>query len=173
MLTQDRTDVAKKFTLGLADLAVSRDPNLTLCTAPLGACLAVAIYDPVAKVGGLLHSLLPDSTIDPQRAAARPAMFLDTGLAELLRRATEMQATPANLVVYVAGGGQIIDESTYFNIGKRNYAVLADLLARRSLSIGAEDVGGLANRTIELSIETGEVRLRFSGNVRMKILCKQ
>jgi len=158
--------------IGMADIVVSRDPNLTLCTAPLGACLGIAIYDSVARVGGLMHSLLPESNIDPQRAATKPGMFLDTGVAELLRRAHELQATRENLLVYVAGGGQIIDESTYFNIGKRNYDVLAALLGRHGLAIGAEDVGGLANRVMELNIETGEVRLKFSGNVKMKILCK-
>ncbi|MDB6023469.1 MAG: cheD [Pedosphaera sp.] len=159
--------------VGLAEIVVSRDPNLTLCTYPLGACLAIAIYDPVAKVGGLLHSLLPDSGIDPQRAAGRPGMFLDTGLAELLSRALELGATKENLWVFTAGGAQILDETAGFNIGKRNYEVLNLLLAQQGLNIRAQDVGGMTNRTMQLSLETGEVRLKFSGQVKLKLLCQK
>src|ERR1700728_1647232 len=118
MLTEDRIDAAANLMVGLADLAVSHDPNVVLSTYPLGACLGIAIYDPVAKVGGLLHSLLPASSIDPKRAADRPGMFLDTGLAALVWRARELGAKTENLQVFVAGGAQIMDETTPFNIGK-------------------------------------------------------
>src|SRR5258708_1745698 len=103
------TEAANTFMVGMADLTVTRDPNVVLCTHPLGACLGVAIYDPVAKAGGLLHAMLPDSTIDPARAAVRPGMFLDTGLAELLKRAETQKLDRANLLVYAAGGGRIMD----------------------------------------------------------------
>ena len=84
MLTNERSEAAKNFMVGMADLMISQDQSFVLCTFPLGACLGIAVYDPVVKVGGLLHSMLPDSSIDPKRAAARPGMFLDTGLALLL-----------------------------------------------------------------------------------------
>ncbi len=87
MFTNERSEAEQRFIVGMADLMVSQDPNLILCTFPLGACLGIAIYDPVVKVGGLLHSMLPDSSIDPKRAAARPGLFLDTGLALLLEYA--------------------------------------------------------------------------------------
>ena len=158
--------------VGMADLMVSEDRNLTLCTFPLGSCLGIAIYDPAVKVGGLLHSMLPDSSIDPKRAAARPGMFLDTGLARLLECAANLKAYKENLLVYVAGGSDVMDETACFDIGKRNYAVLAGLLTKHGLRIEAEDVGGLSNRTMQLNLATGEVSLKFSGYAKLKSLWK-
>jgi chemotaxis protein CheD len=75
--------------------------------------------------------------------------------------------------VYVAGASEIMDETAHFNIGKRNYSVLAELLARQGLRVHAEDVGGLSNRTMQLNVGTGDVRLKFSGDARMRTLCKR
>jgi chemotaxis protein CheD len=173
MTTEVRPEAASIFMVGLAEFAVSHEPNLVLCTYPLGACLGIAIYDPVVKVGGLLHSLLPASSIDPVRAANRPGMFLDTGIAAMLERARALGAKDENLQVFVAGGAQIMDESSHFNIGKRNYDVLTELLGKLNLKIHAEDVGGRTNRAMQLNTSTGEVRLKFSGQAHLKILCKQ
>jgi len=158
--------------VGMADLMVSQNQSMILCTFPLGSCLGIAIYDPVARLGGVLHSMLPDSSIDPQRAAARPGMFLDTGLALLLEHAGNLKSKKENLLIYVAGGSEIMDETACFNIGKRNYEVLTGLLAKQGLKIHAADVGGLTNRTMQLNLGTGEVRLKFSGQAKMKMLCK-
>ncbi|MGZ3387730.1 MAG: chemotaxis protein CheD, partial [Isosphaeraceae bacterium] len=48
--------------VGISDLKVSNNPADSMITYALGSCIAVAVYDPVAKVGGLLHFMLPDST---------------------------------------------------------------------------------------------------------------
>ncbi|HEX3800415.1 MAG TPA: chemotaxis protein CheD [Verrucomicrobiae bacterium] len=172
MSTEVQTEIATPMMVGLAEFAVSQDPTIGLCSYPLGACLGVTIYDPVVKVGGLLHSLLPASSIDPVRAANRPGMFLDTGLTAMLARAHELNAKDENLLVCVAGGAQIMDDTSHFNIGKRNYDVLVELLKKLNLKISAEDVGGRTNRSIQLNISTGYVRLKFSGQPQPKTLCK-
>ena len=100
-----------RVVVGLAELAVSNNPSAVLTTYSLGSCLGVAIYDPVVKVGGLLHAMLPDSSIDPAKAAAQPGMFLDTGLPALLREACGMRADKRRLRIYVAGGAQIMDDN--------------------------------------------------------------
>jgi chemotaxis protein CheD len=172
MSAENQNEPASQFTVGLAELAVRRDQNATLCSSPLGACLGVIIYDPAVKVGGLLHSLLPASSIAPARAADRPGMFLDTGLAAMLERARELGAQTGRLQVFVAGGAQILDESTAFNIGTRNYAALKEALAQHGLQVYAEDVGGRTNRTMQINLATGDVRVKYSGQTRIKSLCK-
>lgn len=169
---EDNIEPASQFTVGMAELAVSRNANATLCSSPLGASLGVVIYDPAVKVAGMLHSLLPASSIAPARAVDRPGMFLDTGMAALLARAQELGAKNERLQVFVVGGAQIMDESTAFNIGTRNYASLQAVLAQLGLQIYAEDVGGRTNRTMQISIATGEVRVKYSGQAKLKILCK-
>jgi chemotaxis protein CheD len=172
MQAVERSEPEQSVLVGMADLAVIQNQDVFLCTQTLGACLGVALHDPAAKIGGLLHSLLPESALDAHRAAQRPAMFLDTGMAELVRRVVELGAIRENLLVYVAGGGRILDETSCFNIGRLNHEVLLRLLARHGLKLAAEDVGGLANRSMQLNPATGEVRVKLSGEGKLKILCK-
>jgi len=161
-----------KQSVGIADLTVCSDPHLVLVAASLGTGLAVAIYDPLLKVGGLLHAMLPDSSLDPARATAKPGLFLDTGLHTLLKSAFQLRANPSRLEVYVAGGAQLIGASHPFDLGLQNYEALVPLLKKYDLKIAARDVGGHESRTLFLVLQTGEVRIRNSGQSRETALCK-
>ena len=66
--------------VGISDLKVSNNPGDVLITYALGSCIGVAVFDPKARVGGLLHFMLPDSTLDANKAKTTPAMFADTGI---------------------------------------------------------------------------------------------
>ena len=152
-----------KLVVGVGDMAVSNNPNLVLTTYSLGSCLGVTIYDPVVHVAGLLHLMLPDSTIDSAKAAARPCMFVDSGVPLLFRSAYDLGAVRQRVQITVAGGAQIMDGSGFFSIGKRNFEALSELLNRNSLRLSAVQVGGLVNRTMSLKIATGAVTLKVSG----------
>lgn len=159
-----RVGIAKgKFqdlVVDIADMAVTTDPNIRLVTYSLGSCIGVAIWDPEARVGGMLHYMLPDSTLSPQKRSQNPAMFADTGIPALFRRAFELGAQKSRIVVKVAGGAQLLDDNGLFNIGKRNYVVLRKLLWKNGLLIAAEHVGGSCSRTLRLEVGTGRVTLR-------------
>ena len=152
-------------------MAVSNNPSAILTTYALGSCIGVVLYDPVARVGGLLHAMLPDSTIDPVKAQAHPGMFVDTGMPALLRGACQMRADRRRLQIYVVGGARIMDDQNLFNIGGRNVAALAEWLRRENLHLNAEQVGGQVNRTVGLSIETGRITLKVSGLPQEVVLC--
>ena len=166
------TGFEHKVVVGIADLAVSNNQNITLTTYSLGSCLGIAIYDPVVRVGGLLHIMLPDSTIDPAKAAKQPAMFVDTGVPTLFRASYQLRAEKHRVIISVAGGAQIMDNSGFFNIGSRNHERLTRLFKEHGLRIHAEQVGGMVNRTMHLNLATGEVRLKISGQPQESILCK-
>lgn len=163
---------SQKVVVGIADLAASSSQNAELATYSLGSCIGVSIYDPVVKVGGLLHVMLPDSAIDPAKAAAQPAMFMDTGLPALFRAAYQLKADKHRVHICVAGGAQIMDATGFFNIGRRNYEALICILKQHGLRIQAEHVGGLVSRSMYLNIATGEVRLKISGQINEMILWK-
>src|SRR5881397_2559339 len=146
-----------KVVVGIAELAVSNNQSVTLTTYSLGSCLGIAIYDPVVKAGGLIHVMLPDSTIDPLKAAKQPAMFVDSGVPALFRATYQLRAEKHRMIISIAGGAQILDSGGFFNIGSRNYDALAKLLKEHGLRIHAEQVGGVVNRTMHLSLATGEV----------------
>lgn len=152
-----------QWTVSISDARVSADPADTLVTYSLGSCVGVAAYDPVARVGGLLHYQLPTASMDPARASQSPCMFADTGLNmlfELLRRAG---AVEKRLRITLAGAAQIIGDGNMFNIGRRNHAAARKILWQRGLLIAKEDVGGTTPRTVYLSIADGTVTIRAGG----------
>jgi chemotaxis protein CheD len=158
--------------VSVADMIVLREHEGILCTNPLGVGLGVAIFDPVARVAGLWHLLLPASALDQARAAIHPGMFADSGLEAFLQKAASLQADPARLVVCVAGGARLMDEGVIFDIGRRNLEALDSQLSSRGLSVHAAEVGGLANRSMRIDMATGVVRLKISGQPREKQLCR-
>lgn len=155
--------------VGIAELQVSADPSETLVAYSLGSCMGIAIYDPEVRVGGMLHFILPDSSMDPQKASAKPAMFADTGIPRLFKEAHALGLRKWRARVVVAGAAQILDQSGYFNIGRRNWAMVRKILWRNNVLIDAEDVGGRLNRTLFLEIETGRTWLKTAGVQRWEL----
>lgn len=156
-----------KHIVGVADMKVSSDPSDTIVTHALGSCLGIAIYDSVAKVGGLLHVMMPLSTLDPSKAKANPFKFVDSGVPEFFRAAYAAGAVKRRLVVKVAGGANVqANNEDRFAIGKRNYIVLKKILWKNGVLIEAEDVGGSVARTMHLEIGTGRVWLASGGETR-------
>lgn len=151
--------------VGIADCQVSRDPGCILVTYALGSCIAVAIYDPVARVAGLLHFMLPDSAMDGARAGARPYMFADTGVPLLFRRAYELGAEKRRMLVRLAGGAQVMDDHGVFDIGRRNHVATRKILWKAGVLIEGESVGGTASRTVRLEVATGAMWLRGAGGI--------
>lgn len=149
--------------VGVADMAISNAPDETVITYSLGSCIAVVIFDPVAKVGGMLHFMLPESSLSPDKARDNPSMFADTGIAALFKRSYQFGAKKDNIVVKAVGGAQILDENGIFNIGKRNYLAMRKIFWRNNVMIAAEHVGGSVNRTVRLEIGTGQVFVKVSG----------
>ncbi|MCK4389084.1 MAG: chemotaxis protein CheD [Desulfobacterales bacterium] len=149
--------------VGIADMKVSDDPGVTLVTHSLGSCIGVAVYDPVVKAGGLLHYMLPESELDANKAKSKPLMFADTGIPILFKSCYKLGAVKGRMIVKLAGGSQVMDASGVFNIGKRNYAALRKIFWRNNVLIDGENIGGTVNRTMWLSIGTGEVTLKVSG----------
>ncbi len=144
----------------IADLAVAADPDVTLITYSLGSCIGVTIWDPVVRVGGMLHYMLPTSELSPERARTSPAMFCDTGVPRLFRATYELGAVKSRLVIKIAGGSQLLDDNGTFNIGKRNYLALRKIFWKNGVMINAENVGGAISRTLKLDVATGAVTIR-------------
>jgi chemotaxis protein CheD len=153
----------RSLVVDIADVQVSADADVTLITYALGSCIAVALHDPVRRVGGMIHYMLPLSTASPDRAREKPAMFGDTGIPILFESMYALGCRKSDLVVFVAGGAHIQDSERIFNIGKRNYTLLRKLFWKNNVMIAAEDVGGALSRTFSLEVATGRVSVRSQG----------
>ncbi len=103
----------KTKVIGISDMMVSKTPNETLITYSLGSCLGVVIYDPVVHVAGLLHSMLPLSKIDPQKAKKSPFMFVDTGVPLLFREAFKLGAEKQRLIVKAVGCSSLLKKKDF------------------------------------------------------------
>lgn len=149
--------------VGVSDMKVSKDPNSVLVTYSLGSCIGIAVYDPCARVGGLLHYMLPESSLDSAKAAANPFMFADTGIPRLFKSVYELGGVKSRMRVIMAGGSQVLDQEGFFNIGKRNEMAARKLFHRNNVVIDFADTGGNGNRTLRLAIGDGKCALKESG----------
>lgn len=149
----------------VADMKVGSEGDL-LVTHALGSCLGLMVYDPVAKLGGLLHAMLPLSKINLEKARANPYMFVDTGVPRVFQELYRMGAEKKRLVVKAAGCGQPLGNNEIFKIGDRNFTTLKKLLWKNNVLLKAEDVGGPSGRTVHFDVSTGEVKVTSNGTVK-------
>ena len=155
--------------VGVSDLEVSDDSESVLVTYSLGSCIGITVYDPVARVGGMLHFMLPESNLDPVKAQKTPYMFADTGIPFLFKNAYKLGAKKQRMKVIVVGGAQVLDQKGFFNIGKRNYMAVRKMFWKNNVMIDYQDVGGSPNRTLKLAVKNGQAWLKVSGQGEREI----
>ncbi len=157
------------LTVDIADFKVSADPHAELITYSLGSCIGLAIWDQEAHVGGLLHYMLSDSKVSPDKAKANPAMFADTGIPLLFRSAYEFGAVKKRLVIKVAGGAKLFDTTDAMNIGKHNYVMLRKIFWKNGVLIDSEHTCDHISRTMRLHLGTGRVTIENRRMGRIEI----
>ena len=149
--------------VGMADLKVGRAPD-TLTTLGLGSCIGLTLYDPVSKIGGLVHYMLPDST--KLKNNTNIAKFGDTGIRELLKQVLASGANQRRLVAKIAGGACMFEMSglsSVGTVGARNAEAAKEILKELKIPLVAEDTGLNYGRTVELKCETGEYVIKAVG----------
>lgn len=148
--------------VGMADLNVTMRGG-ALRTTGLGSCVGVTLFDPVAKVAGMAHVMLPSSEI-AKDTKLNKAKYADTAIPELLARLQEIGALLGRLEAKLAGGAQMFTFATpasdTMRIGPRNVEACKAELKLYSIPILAEDTGGNYGRTIEIESETGKLSIR-------------
>ena len=147
---------------GVGEWVVSGSPGTVLATYALGSCIGLAAYDPSAKVGGLLHFMLPDSSLNTDKARVKPGTFCDSGLPAMLNEMVALGALPRRLRIQLAGAAKVLDGGDFFDIGRRNILAAKRRLWEHGLSAEDEDTGGELSRTMKLWLDTGRVNIRNS-----------
>ncbi len=150
--------------VGMADLKTCLSPN-GVTTLGLGSCVGIAIRDPMNKVGGLAHIMLPDSTAI-RNSQQNIAKFADTGIVELIRQMEALGAKKARMVAKIAGGATMFNFSSgnsTMQVGDRNVEATKKKLAELGIPILAEDTGKNYGRTVTFFPETGEFHIRAVG----------
>lgn len=149
--------------VGMADLNIAKSPD-SLTTLGLGSCIGLTLYDPVVKIGGLVHYMLPDST--KLKNNSNIAKFGDTGIRELYRKMIEKGASPTRMVAKIAGGAKMFEVSglsSVGNVGERNAEEAKLILKELKVRLVAEDTGLNYGRTVVLNCENGEYLIKAVG----------
>lgn len=149
--------------VGMADMNVCRAPD-SITTLGLGSCIGVVLYDPRSKICGMVHVMLPDSTI--MRNNDNPAKFADTGIAAMLEKLAGMGVMKQSLVAKMAGGAQMFAFNTsndMLKVGFKNAEAVRQQLQKNGIRIIAEDCGDTYGRTIEFYPETQELLIKAIG----------
>ncbi|HJB00860.1 MAG TPA: chemotaxis protein CheD [Candidatus Mediterraneibacter merdavium] len=150
----------EEIKIGIGDMKVLRNQG-TLITYALGSCIGITLYDPVIKLGGLLHIMLPKAG---DQGAATPFKFADTGIREMIRKMAAYGGMSRRYVCKIAGGAQMFQMTGPIgNIGERNIASVRSELAAQQIRIQGEDVGKNYARTMLMDVGTGTVRVRTMG----------
>jgi chemotaxis protein CheD len=154
-----RGPAGPRVVVGIGELAVGTSG--VIVTHALGSCVAVCVFDPVARVGGLLHFLLPESRINPTRARIQPAAFADVGIPLLFQRAYALGLTKASCVVKLVGGSEVTGAggTASLAVGKRNGLAARSILWRNGVLVKGEALGGTLARTVTLSLLDGSVEI--------------
>lgn len=155
--------------VGIAEYKIVRSPG-RLITLGLGSCVGISLYDPLVKIGGLLHVMLPDST--QFNNAVKPAKYADLGIPLLVRELQKAGAAEKRLQAKLVGGAQMfsgLDGVMAMNIGQRNVEKSRSVLKELGIKIYAEEVGGNRGRTMILDTADGRVTVRMLGSVQKVI----
>ncbi len=161
--------MSKIIKVGMADLNICKSPD-GITTLGLGSCVGVALRDPVTKIGGLLHAMLPDSTVIKNNTCVEK--FVDSGLDELVKRMVRAGASRARLVAKLAGGAQMFAfqrNSDLVKVGERNAEAARKKLRAMHIRLLAEDTGLNYGRTVIYYPETGIYVIKAVGKPEKSI----
>ncbi len=152
------------ITVGLGELKVTKDPLMSLACYGLGSCISLCAHDPMTKVAGMVHIVLPESNHNNQGMAA--AKYADIAVPLLFEEMIKSGAMKSRLVVKLVGGAQMIQAAGFvaiLDMGKRNLEMTRRALASEGIRVSGEDIGGTQGRSVWLFIESGKVMVRTAG----------
>ncbi|WP_277584185.1 chemotaxis protein CheD [Psychrobacillus antarcticus] len=147
--------------VGIADMNIAKAPD-KIRTSGLGSCVGVVLYDERSTTVGMVHVMLPDSSLG-RAGAINIAKFADTGIPAMVEQLKLEGIQPYKLKAKIAGGAQMFQFSSVrdtLRIGPRNVEAVKEYLKKYSIPIIAEDTGGNSGRTIEFDPSTKLLNIR-------------
>ena len=148
--------------VGIGEFAVSDATGDVIVTHALGSCIAVCLWDPQVRVAGLLHFLLPEAKLNPERAKKQPATFADAGIPLLFQAAYARGADKRRCVVHLVGGADVagLQGVAALTVGKRNLLMARQILWQNGVLVQGESTGGTIPRSVSLRPTDGIVEVR-------------
>jgi len=143
----------------VADLRAAAAPGV-LMTVGLGSCVAILLYDPIARVAGLAHVLLPSPAL--ARRDATPGRFPQTAVPRTLELMAELGANPRRVTARLAGGASMFASLAApgtIQMGERNLVACRQVLSLQGIALTGEATGGDYGRTVRLWAADGRIEV--------------
>lgn len=150
----------KLINIGIAEIGISSSPDILRTI--LGSCVGICLYDPVKKIGGLSHIMLPEL----KSPSSSPKKYADTAIPLLISELEKNGAAKNRLISKIIGGAtmfKLSENSMMSEIGRGNIAKVRTILDGLKIKIVAEDVGGDYGRTMDFQLDTGDIRIKSIG----------
>jgi chemotaxis protein CheD len=150
----------KLINIGIAEMGVSESPDILRTI--LGSCVGICLYDPLKKIGGLSHIMLPEL----KTAASSPKKYANTAIPMLITMLEKNGASRNRLVSKIIGGAtmfKLSENSMMAEIGRGNISKVRQVLEGLNIKIISEDVGGDYGRTMDFQLDTGDIRIKSIG----------
>ncbi|MCI8376654.1 MAG: chemotaxis protein CheD [Lachnospiraceae bacterium] len=158
----------KQLVVGIGDMKLGRQEG-TIITYALGSCIGIALYDPMIKLGALVHIMLPERV----NSDANIFKYADTGVKETLRKLYAYGAVKHRLTAKIAGGAKMFDmkgkSSAMGNIGERNAQMVKRVLMQEGIRIVKEDTGANYARTMSIDLASGMVLVKTFGRPELRM----
>jgi chemotaxis protein CheD len=154
------------ISLGLGECAISRNPEDVLVAYGLGSCLGISMIDPLTRIAGLIHAVLPGAANGLPSSDSTSHKYVDSGIEDLLAAVIKEGANKNRLIVRIVGGANMLVSpgmTNSFDIGTRNMETARKTLQRLNLKITAEEVGGHTGRTVHVYVADSRVTVRVIG----------
>lgn len=152
--------VSESIRIGIAEYKIARAP-VRIITTGLGSCVGVCLWDPLLKIGGMVHVMLPDSS--QARNVINQAKYADTGIKLLIEDLCLKGVPRSRLVAKIAGGAQMFNFPSakgVIRVGEHNILAVKKVLEFNEITLLAEDIGGNYGRTIEFFTEDGQLHVK-------------
>jgi len=162
---------ATVISIGMGEMKVTGDPMVQLCCIGLGSCIGFSAYDPVSRVGGMAHLVLPNPA-PGQNGVIPSAKYVTTGVPLILEEMLKHGAQLSRLVIKMAGGAQMFNipgSNMSLDIGTRNIEMVRSVLSKVGVRYVRSDIGGNKGRTMYLMIDTGKVLVRTVGQPAIEL----
>ena len=151
-----------KQVVGIADMKFARQHGL-LVTYALGSCIGICLYDPMIKLGALVHIMLP---INMERGRTHPFKYADTGVQATLQKMQAFGGQPSRMTAKIAGGARMFEvqgDGFLGSIGQRNIESVKWALQKAGIRLLREEVGGTVARTLLFDVSNGQGCVRSYG----------
>jgi chemotaxis protein CheD len=128
----------------------------------LGSCVAMTLWHPLRRIGGMSHCLLPGTGRNVP-AGQLDGRYVDEAIAWLMREAIRQGTRPTEYQIKLFGGGDMFASSaalSHSSIGQKNAIQALSVLGKLGLSVLTQDLGGSVSRSLIFDVASGDVWVR-------------